>query len=404
MHTHLAVPARRAGISLAALALAIFTSVVPVQANRFGPPFMASVTVDQTTVYSQPDRSAQPVGGLPKGAIVVVTGQQGDWTRSPQGWLPSSDLAERIEPWIGDVTERSVSVYAKPNTTQGIRRTAEQGDLLMVTGVSPGVDGDQHLWWATTEGYVGLDTIAPTTNPWASHWFLATPEEAAQGWWGVALGGNVRAAPTMDAPIIGRFAGGERVKVLYSQPGDAVDGSIVWYRIDGGRFPGGHIHSSLIRRIDEPQPSIIPPNRDIGDQPWIVVDRSTATLTLLREGRPQFTTYVSLGKAGVDTPDGHYNTFGKYRAERMTSITNPQAEHSYDLPNVPYVQYFRGDGSAIHGTYWHDAFGTRQSQGCINVTWGDSAYLFTQTLPELPATLLGFQVSGDQATPVVVVG
>ena len=48
---------------------------------------------------------------------------------------------------------------------------------------------------------------------------------------------------------------------------------------------------------------------------------------------------------------------------RMTSTTVPDAEPSYDLPNVPFAQYFKADGSAIHGAYWHDAFGTNQSQG-----------------------------------------
>ena len=43
----------------------------------------------------------------------------------------------------------------------------------------------------------------------------------------------------------------------------------------------------------------------------IVVSRSTATLTYLdADNTPRFTTYVSLGRAGVDTPEGEYETMG----------------------------------------------------------------------------------------------
>src|SRR5205823_14163713 len=124
---------------------------------------------------------------------------------------------------------------------------------------------------------------------------------------------------------------------------------------------------SLIERQPDHEPSIVPPDREVGHDPWIVVDRAASTLTLLRDGQPQFTTYVSVGKAGVETPSGTYSTFIKYRADRMTSTTVPNAEHANDLPNVPFTHYFKDDGSAIHATYWHDEFGTEQSQGCVNL-------------------------------------
>ena len=152
-----------------------------------------------------------------------------------------------------------------------------------------------------------------------------------------------------------------------------------------------------------PLPTITPPDREVGHDPWIVVDRPASTLTFLRDGTPRFTTFVSLGKAGVETPDGTYSLYIKYRADRMTSTTATNAEHSYDLPNVPFAEYFKDDGSAIHGTYWHDDFGTSQSQGCINLTWTDAEYLFDQTKPNIPGDQIGFAVDPKQATPVVIV-
>ena len=389
-------------VALSAVALALIVSALPVSANRFGYPWMGQVSAEQTTVYGAPDRTS-PIGPLGRGAFVAVVGGQDQMFQTPDGWVPASDVVESIQPWVAEVADQTVALYAKPSSREGVIRTADQGDLVRVTGVSPGVDGDGNLWWATTEGYVGLRSIRSTSNPDAQQWTMPAADDATGGWWGTAMPANVRAAPRTDAPIVGEFAGDERVKVLSEEQGDDVNGSSTWYRIDGGRFAGAHVHSSLIRRIADPQPTVVAPDRDVGHDPWIVVNRGASTLSLLRDGQPVFTTYVSLGRAGVETTDGTYATFIKYRADRMTSASVPDADHSYDLPNVPFTQYFKADGSAIHGAYWHDAFGTNQSQGCVNVTWTDAEYLFNQTQPQIPGDQIGFVVDPEQATPVVIV-
>ena len=37
-----------------------------------------------------------------------------------------------------------------------------------------------------------------------------------------------------------------------------------------------------------------------------------------------------------------------------------------ETPNVPWVTYFNGD-EGFHGTYWHNAFGSPRSHGCVNM-------------------------------------
>jgi lipoprotein-anchoring transpeptidase ErfK/SrfK len=375
-------------------------------ADRFGPPWMDRVTVDQTTLYASPDRS-EPVGPLGRDTIVVVLDQQGDMIRVPDGWVAASEVTETTQPWVAEVSEPSVSVYAYPDASSDVRRTAKEGDLLRVTGVAHGVGSDQSTWWATTEGYVDLSSVRPATSDWAKQWTLPSTDLVPLGWWAEARDANVRAGPTTDAPILGSFAGGEHVKVLGQEQGQDIDGNATWDRIDGGRYAGGWVHSGRLDRLPDPQPAIAPPppDSDLGDKPWIVVDRPAHTLTLLRNGQPQFTTYISIGKAGEDTPAGNYSTWGKYPADRMLSAANPDADHGYNLPNVPFVQYYKDGGYAIHGTYWHDQFGTNESQGCINLTWTDAAYLFGQTLPEVAPNAPAPQVTPttvQQATPVVI--
>ena len=187
---------------------------------------------------------------------------------------------------------------------------------------------------------------------------------------------------------------------------DSVGGNSTWYRIDGGRYAGARVHSSLISRMPAP-PAMTsvprPPDAPVGA--WIVVDRKTSTLTYLNpDGQPQLSTYVSLGRAGVETPDGDYSTMGKYRFDNMSSASVQNADHEYHLPNVPFTEYYRDGGYAIHSTYWHDHFGAVESQGCINLTWSDGAYLFGLTQPQVPADDVAKWATGSApSTPVVIV-
>jgi lipoprotein-anchoring transpeptidase ErfK/SrfK len=176
--------------------------------------------------------------------------------------------------------------------------------------------------------------------------------------------------------------------------------------IDGGRYAGAVVHSSLITHMAAPKqvtaarPDDAPPGLGM-----IVVSRSAASLTYMdAENQPQFTTYVSLGRAGVDTPEGEYSTMGKYRFDNMSSTTVSNADHAYFLPNVPFVEYYLDGGYAIHATYWHDQFGQVESQGCINVTWGDGEYLFGLTQPKVADEDVARWAIGDlKATPVLIV-
>jgi lipoprotein-anchoring transpeptidase ErfK/SrfK len=383
-----------------------------VHATRFGPPWQARVVVDQTTLYTQPDLNAPRVGPLRRGQLVVVvnepTAAEGatTWTQVPDGWLVSSDIAEDFTPWIAEVSVPSASIYARPNPKEPIRRTAKQGDLLRVAGISPGIDGDTGTWWSTTEGYVGLQTVRASETEWATTWTLPTANEAANGWWGsIRSQANVRAAPTTRAPVVGSLMPGDRVKVLAEVGGDAVGSNTTWYRIDGGRYAGAVVHSSLIGRTPAPKQVLAPRPEDappgLGT---IVVSRSSATLTYQdADNNPQFTTFVSLGRAGVDTPQGEYETMGKYRFDTMTSSSVANADHAYHLPNVPFVQYYLDGGYAIHSTYWHDHFGLLESQGCINVTWSDGAFLFGVTQPGVADGDIARWAINVPATPVLIV-
>jgi lipoprotein-anchoring transpeptidase ErfK/SrfK len=55
----------------------------------------------------------------------------------------------------------------------------------------------------------------------------------------------------------------------------------------------------------------------------------------------------------------------------------------FDLRDVPYVEFFT-QGYAFHAAYWHDAFGTARSHGCVNLSPLDARWLFHFTEPAVP--------------------
>jgi lipoprotein-anchoring transpeptidase ErfK/SrfK len=307
------------------------------------------------------------------------------WSTGPGRTAPA--VRQRDGFWVAAVAWPAANVHAKPNAGSDIRRVAQEGDLLHVAGRQAGIDGDAGSWWATTDGYVAEGSIQPTSGEWAESWRLPDASEASNGFWvEVTSQASVRAGPTLSAPAVGTLEPGARVKVL-SEEQDPDGDPTPWYRIDGGRYAGARLYSGRTTRLPAPQPNTTPPAEGATGR-WIVVDRQAATLTLVSDGQPELATFVSLGRAGVDTPSGQYRVVNRLPLDDMRSDLNPTADRSYALPNVPHVQYFTDAGDALHGTYWHDKFGTLESQGCINLTMTDAAFVFGRSEPATPLVIL----------------
>jgi lipoprotein-anchoring transpeptidase ErfK/SrfK len=77
---------------------------------------------------------------------------------------------------------------------------------------------------------------------------------------------------------------------------------------------------------------------------------------------------VSTGTWATPTVTGQYKIYVKYRSAKMSGP-------GYYLPNVPYIMYFY-KGYGLHGTYWHNNFGTPMSHGCVNLRTEDAGWLF----------------------------
>ena len=206
------------------------------------------------------------------------------------------------------------------------------------------------------------------------------------GWWGEinSNGVAVRKDVAIASDKVGTLSSANRVKVIKEVYGEWVDGKNLWYQIDGGMYPGAYVFSDYVTPMAQPQPAqnVAIPEGVAAGQNWIDVDLTKKVLTLFDYDKPIFATYISPGRDENPTQPGTFRVWYKLLKTEMKGGP-PLHSYKYDLKNIPWTMFYNYD-YAIHGTYWHDKFGTPQSAGCTNMTQGDAKYIFDNTLPAIP--------------------
>ena len=106
----------------------------------------------------------------------------------------------------------------------------------------------------------------------------------------------------------------------------------------------------------------------------IDVNLTTQRLVAYERGRVVYRALVSTGKNGFETRVGTFHVYYKLKDRTMRGCMKGQC---WVVPHVPNVMYF-DEGRALHGTYWHNLFGTgrRLSHGCVNLSLKDAAWLY----------------------------
>lgn len=150
--------------------------------------------------------------------------------------------------------------------------------------------------------------------------------------------------------------------------------------------------------------------RERGRRTWLDVSVLGGTLVAYEGERPVFATLISPGRGGIpfpgrdpvstaSTPIGNFRVDGKFRWATMVSSSDSNIVHA----EVQWVQNFHGP-HALHGAYWHDAWGEQKSGGCINLSPIDSKWLFNWTEPRLPTDWHGIRsvAALGPATRVIV--
>jgi len=137
----------------------------------------------------------------------------------------------------------------------------------------------------------------------------------------------------------------------------------------------GAVYSEIIADTPTPEftePTVapyVPPQVVSGDgEHWIDVDLSQQRVYAYAGDTLMNSFIVSTGTWQTPTVTGKFKIWIKVRSQAMTGP-------GYYLPDVPYVMYFYKD-YGLHGTYWHNNFGTPMSHGCVNLTIPDAEWLY----------------------------
>ncbi|MCD4673585.1 MAG: L,D-transpeptidase [Anaerolineaceae bacterium] len=216
-----------------------------------------------------------------------------------------------------------------------------------------------HYLQRTAGGWV---RASPTNySPFQGLVFSKTPERSF-GW--IVESTRARTAPGYAAPEADEDLYREEVVSIYSISN--VDG-VDWYMIGLNLW----VERRYIRqvRILEQAPQGVDNNR------WIDVNLYDQTLSVYQNGELVFASLIATGADPYYTQPGLFRIYEKKTTETMTGAFSADRSDYYQLEDVPWTMYF-DQKRALHGAYWRALFGYEQTHGCINLSIGDSHWLF----------------------------
>ena len=152
-------------------------------------------------------------------------------------------------------------------------------------------------------------------------------------------------------------------------------------------FEGKEIDRPLFARNVEEETNTAVLGVATPSERWVEVDLSEQKLKAWDGNTLYMETPISSGLPGTPTPTGEFRIWVKLR---YTKMEGGRGRYYYNLPNVPYTMFFSNDkvpswkGYGLHGTYWHNSFGTPRSHGCVNLPTPMAEKLYYFVGPSLP--------------------
>jgi hypothetical protein len=340
--------------------------------------------------------------------------------RLPQ--FPNSEIIGRVVDSDIDLRSRPTN---DPNQNSSIAKlpadTLVEWNRQVIGNVIGGLTNQRYV--ETPQGYIYSSVLQPTRNQ------PNTPIQAMppgqQGFWVEVT------VPYVDLTHEGAVASPWlRDHIAYNFPPRLYYGQVVWidqirtdngfaeYRWNEGANGHGYGYGAsnefywadgaAFKILTEADVSPINPDVDPNDK-RIEADLDYQTLSCYQGNTEVYFCRMSSGlpydpatgeiSDKLATPVGNLLTHWKIMSLNMTAGT---FQSGYSTPAVPWSTMVSGDGIAIHGAFWHNAFGEKRSHGCINVSPEDAKWIFRWTTPYVSLAQSEVRVSlPDHGTIVV---
>ncbi len=334
--------------------------------NRLLPEDNSGAVLCQPGVYLQ-----SPGDCIPLGPSETLTRLAQMGMEYPQRPLPAS----KPGPDLNALPYRYYKVDASTGTgfypsleaaiaRQGASRILPSGRLLYVVYAAR-IDTDrQGTYFLLPSGnYMpGDGSTAQVASSFQGLEFHATPRNAF-GWVINPSGAPVYAQPNRTQPVLRALARFDVAQVYSRQTIEGVEWALIG--------PDEWVEEHLLG-IVTPNPT---PPEGVTNGRWIDVNLAEQTLAVYDESRLVFATLVTTGIEPFFTRPGLFPIYKKLETENMQGAFEADRSDFYYLENVPWTMYF-DKARALHGAYWGTLFGYAASHGCVNLSVGDSKWLF----------------------------
>ena len=310
-------------------------------------------------------------------------------------------------PRLGRVTQPGIALRTRPSNSDGDQNLIARlpADTLVVWErevIGTVIGGLTYLRYIETpEGYIYGGMIQPVGN------HVNTPmseiPSGKEGFWAEVT------VPYVDLAHEGVQASPWlRDNIAYNFPPRLYYGQVVWmdkirssngfveYRWNEGANGRGYGYGGYgefywadgagFRVLTEADVAPLSPDVD-PEEKTMQLNLDRQTLTCFEGTREVYHCRVSTGMVYTDqatgelvdfsTPPGKLLTHWKIMSKNMTAGDEASG---YSTPAVPWCTYIQG-GVAIHGAFWHSAFGDRRSHGCVNVAIEDAKWIFRWSTP-----------------------
>ncbi len=214
--------------------------------------------------------------------------------------------------------------------------------------------------YQSQRGFVRRGDVSPVTPSYYQGLAFGRTPDRPFGW--INSGGSCpQRKPGGEADYVDYCFMRYEVVQIYQEK--VVDGD-PWYLIG----PDEWLQGQFIAKV-EPDPER--PEGVQGDR-WISINLKEQTLAAYEDGQLVYATVSSTGRYGAWTQPGTFQVWAKLERDNMTG---GEGDGFYYLEDVPWVLYF-DQARALHGTYWHNQFGTPNSRGCVNLSITDARWFF----------------------------